>query len=235
MPRVGGLSPLPHAAGGGPSRAERAYGILRRAVGVGGSAPDDRGIEGLWRRAKAKGLAAATSATRRALLQAFPYLATDLLPYYERVLGISPPADTSEAQRRAVVVPLWTRQPIKSWRELEEALQKIDSRFSLLNEPFSEAATTQRGRAFGPLEPGLETPIYGLPYGHTKVPMYSSQEIIRVRFTPGYSGALTASDQVLLERARVVLRESVQSWEDFQISTGPWVLGTTPIGQGECG
>lgn len=228
---IGSLNPCPFRIGGGPTPSSKAYRVLRQAVGKGGSAADDRGIEGLWRRSEAKGAAAATSATRRALLQAFPHLATDLLPYYERRLGIVPPTGATEAERRAAIVPLWTRQPIKSWSELEAQLQQIDARFSLLNRPFSEASITQPGRAFRPHATSLE-PDFGLNAGHTVVPMYSSHEVIRVRFSPGYSGALNAIDRRLVERARLLLREAVPSWEHFEISTGPWLLGTTPIGQG---
>lgn len=224
---IGALNPCPFRVGGGPTAAEKAYRVTRNAVGKGGSAANDSGIDGLWRRSKAKGLAAASSAKRRALLQAFPHLATDALPSYERTLGIVPSGN--ETQRRAVVVPRWVRRPGRSIPDLEASLKAIDARFSLLHPSNETAATTQFGRAFGPLHSSLESPEFGLD-GYSAYPNYSTDFIVRVLFDVGYSGGLTPADERLRESARVLLRSSLQSWVDFTIVTSVGFLtGISPV------
>jgi len=234
---LGTMNPLPFRVGGGPTPAQRAYSTLRQAVGTGGSAPNDRGIEGLWRRSEAKGLAAASSHCRRALNQAFPHLATDLLPYYERILGLVPEVGATEAQRRDAVVPLWTKRANNSSPSVLLQLQRIDSRLSLLNPPHSGAATAQFGRAFAPLDASLEAPAFGLARGHVQFPNYSTDTIARVLFAVGHSGPLSNEELRIVQRARVLLRDVLPSTTDFTIvvDDGLWHVGVTPIGFGGVG
>jgi hypothetical protein len=229
---LGSLNPLPFRLGGGPTPAQRAYSTLRQAVGEGGSARDDRGIEGLWRRSEAKGLAAATSHCRRALLQSSPLYATDLLPYYERILGLVPQG--SDADRREAIVPLWTKQSDSSTPALLDQLQALDARLTLLDPPHSGAATAQFGRAFAPLDPSLEAPAFGLERGHVQFPAYSTDAIVRVLFNVGYSGPLKNAELVIVERAKVLLRDLLPSTTDFTIvvQDGLWHVSVTPIGLG---
>lgn len=227
---IGALNPLPFRVGGGPTPTSRAYATLRQAVGKGGSAADDTGIEGLWRRSEAKGLAAASSHTRRAFIQSNPLFATDLIPYYERILGIVPPSGASEAQRRDEIVPRWARRINATMPNVAAELAHIDARFSIIESPHATSITCQGGRAFGSQD-GSGTPMV-LPGGVSAVSNYSTDFVTRVRFTVGYDGPLNPSDKRLLEAARRLLRELAQSWEDFTISTGPWRLGHTPIGLG---
>lgn len=236
---IGSLNPLPFRVGGGPTPASLAYGVLRRAVGEGGSAPNDRGIEGLWRRSEAKGLAAATSHCRRALLQSSPIYATDLLPYYERILGVVPPSDASEPGRRAVVVPLWTRRIDNSTPVLAAELAKIDPRLTLIETPHDQAATAQFGRAFAPHEANLESPVFGIARGHVLFPNYSTDAIVRVLFSVGHTGPLASDELVVVERVKRLLRDRLPSTTDFTVAVdvglgepGLWHLGSTPIGFG---
>jgi hypothetical protein len=229
---LGSLNPLPFRVGGGPTPTSRAYRVIKDAVGEGGSATNEQGIDGLWRRSRAKGLAAATSSTRRALLQAFPFLATDLLPYYERVLGISPPTGATEPQRVDVVVERWTRAAIASTPELEEGLQKIDARLSILTDTDDTSVTTHAGRVFEAYDAADEGPVFNLPGGLSQLPNFSTRQIVNVHFELGYAGVPNAADQVIIERARELLRTALGSDTDFTISTGPWVLGVTPLGLG---
>lgn len=224
---IGSLNPLPFRVGGGPTPSSRAYATIRQAVGKGGSAADDTGIEGLWRRSEAKGLAAASNHTRRAFLQSNPLFATDLIPYYERILGLVPAA--SDAQRRAAIVPRWTRHINATMPNVAAELARLDPRFSIVESPHATAIETQAGRAFGGRDGNAPM---ALPGDISAVPNYSTDFITRVRFTPGYDGPLNAADKRLVGAARLLLREIVQSWEDFTISTGPWRLGRTPIGLG---
>jgi hypothetical protein len=230
---IGALNPLPFRVGGGPTPTSRAYQTLRQAVGKGGSAEDDTGIEGLWRRSEAKGIAAASSHTRRAFIQTNPLFATDLIPYYERILGIVPPAGASDAERRAVIVPRWRRRIDASMPNVARELALIDARFTVLESDSDTAIVSVPGRAFGPLD-GQGPPMV-LPGDVSAASNYSTEFIVRVRFTLGYAGRPSAADQRLLEAARRLLRELCQSWETFTISTGPWLLGVTPIGLGAVG
>lgn len=240
---MGSSNPLPFRVGGGPTTAQRAYSALRQAVGTGGSAPNDRGIEGLWRRSEAKGIAAATSSTRRAYYNSFPHLATDLLPYYERILGIVPPTGASEAARRATVVPLWTKRVGNATPVLVDQLHAIDSRLSIVSTPHTQAATVQPGRAFAPVEAGLEAPSFGIERGHVRVPWYSSDLVLTVLFAVGHTGPLTEAELDVVGRARALLREALPSTRDFSIAVdsgadvvpGQWHVGVTPIGFGGVG
>lgn len=236
---LGTLNPLPFTVGGGPTPSSLAYDALRKAVGEGGSAKDDRGIEGLWRRSEAKGLAAGASHCRRALIQSNPLFATDLLPYYERMLGIIPDPAAAEAQRRDVVVPLWTKRAEGATPKLKERLTALDSRLTIFEEVHDHEATAQYGRAFAPLEPGLEQPAWGLVQGHVACPGYSSDMIVRVLFKVGHDGPLTADELRVVESCKVLLRDMLQSSTDFQIAVdsgtgvpGQWHVGVTPIGFG---
>lgn len=238
MAGLGSLNILPFQIGGGPTSAERAYKTLRQAVGEGGSAPDDRGIDGLWRRSKAQGLAAATSHCRRALNQAFPFLATDLLPYYERILGIVPPTGATEASRREEVTRLWVLRTNSVVPSLAEELLALDSRLTIVQQPHDKAGVAQFGRAFAALDDAngdpLEAPEYGLERGHAVAPGYSTDQIVNVLFAVGHAGPLTDAELVVVERAKRLLRKMLGSDTDFQISVedGLWHLGVTPIGFG---
>lgn len=231
---LGPTNPLPMRVGGGPSPTWKAYQTLRQAVGKGGSAENDTGIDGLWRRSRAKGLAAATSSKRRALMQSWPQFATDFLPYYERRIGYFPTPDETETARRERVVAQWTKLPLRSWNDLQTELQAIDARFSLLVHDDTKEIVTIFGRAFDGYDltsPAVQPPFV-IPGGVTQYPAFSTRQVMRVQFTLGYAGVPTYADQVLLDRARDVLRRWLSSDTDFSITTGPWVLGTTPLGLG---
>ena len=230
---LGSLNPLPYRIGGGPTPTSKAYATIRQAVGKGGSAENELGIDGLWRRSRAKGLAAATSPTRRALLQSWPQVATDAIPYYERILGIVPGVDDTEPQRRAVIVPLWTQTPVRTWGELRAGLQAIYAGFDLVEQLDSDATISDMGRAFDPhaLDPKLGPPM-AIPGGCTQWPAYSSRRTICVSMLLGAGTAPVPTPQELayVEQAKRFLRTALGADRDFAIYTGPWVLGSTPLG-----
>lgn len=227
---LGGMADLPLRLGGGPSPSEQAYRVIRKAVGKGGSAENDAGIEGLWRRSEVKGYAAATSHVRRAFIQLNPLFATDLIPYYERILGIIPPEGASDAARRKAIIPLWVRKINAAVSNVAAELLALDPRMSIIEPDPDLSITTQPGRAFG----SINAPLV-LDGEISKVANYSSDFTIRVLFTLGYTGRLIPADRVVLVLAKKKLRELTQSWENFTISTGPWVIGVTPIGLGSVG
>lgn len=230
---LGSLNPLPFRVGGGPTPSSRAYQVIRQAVGKGGSAENDLGIDGLWRRSRAKGLAAATSSTRRALLQAFPHLATDSLPYWERRYGLIPAVDATEANRRDAVVERYAEQPVRNWNDLEAKLKAIDARFSISMPSDAEEIVTMYGRGFDQYDTSLLTngPPFVIACGLTQIPAYSSRQVLRVRLALGYAMP-TPADYELIARARRLLCAVLPSDEDFAITTGDFILGETPLGYG---
>ncbi len=234
---LGAGNVLPMQVGGGPTQTEQAYAQLRSAVGRGGSARDDSGIDGLWRWSRAKGLAVGASFERRAAIQAFPIKATDILGYYERVLQVVPPTGSTQAERAAVVSQRWHEVPVASTPDVALELSKLDSRFSIIEEPEENSITTQAGRAFEAHDSGDEGPLFNSESGSkfTAWPNYSSRQMLRVRFTLGYSGRPNASDALILLRAKKLLRRTLPSDTSFSISTGAWILGLTPVGLGEVG
>lgn len=227
---LGALNPLPMRLGGGPTEVSRAYKTIRDAVGEGGSAPDDRGLDGLWRRSRARGLAAATSATRRAIFNAWPHLATDLLPYYERVLGLVADADAPEATRRAAVVAAWTAQLSATIPSLAEQLVAVDSRLTILALQPSQGRHTQAGRTVPPLWSGSGEPPWGSAVA-SDYPAEATAFVLQVRFTVGYAAALTSRDSAVLEQALAILRRRLPSWVSWEVTTSTgFEIGVSPLG-----
>jgi len=226
---IGELGPCPFDVGGAPSPAERAYRTMRRAVGKGGSAENDLGIDGLWRRSRAAGVAAATSSSERALMQAWPHLATDALAYYARATGLVQGADETEAAFRDRVWVAWATKLQVDCPSLVEELERIDPRASLVEQTMS--ATTQHGRALAPLWPAGEAPAWGLPTNAAERPNYATSMIAYVRLALGYAGAPGIADQRILERVRELLRGLLPSWVDFHVLTETsFLVDSSPVG-----
>lgn len=172
MGGFGWHNPMPMTFGGGATRTERTYVTLRSAVGRGGSAQDDSGIEGLRRKVIARAVASVVSGGERAAMQAFPHLATDLLPYYERIYGLADDPDLTEAERREAAAQLYTLQLAASLPELAASLQAIDPRFSILSIDDSLSIVTVEGRAFEDYD-GAEP--FGGGRQSTALPNYSTR------------------------------------------------------------
>jgi hypothetical protein len=228
---LGALNPLPMRLGGGPTEVSRAYKTIRDAVGEGGSAPEDRGLDGLWRRSRARGLAAATSANRRALFNFWPHLATDLLPYYERVLGLVPDVEASDAVRRAAVVAAWTAQLSATIPALTEQLAALDARFTILPLQPAQGRHTQAGRSLGPLWPSSGEPTWGSTPAASNYPNEATAFVLQLRFTVGYATALSSVDSALLEQALDILRRRLPSWMTWEVTTSTgFLVGVSPLG-----
>lgn len=227
---LGSLNPCPFRVGGGPTPSSKAYGQIRRALGEGGSAPDDTGLDGLWRRSRAKGLAAATSSKRRALLQAFPHLATDAVPFYERATGHVAAPDESETARREAVASLWAAQLEVDLPSLSDELAAIDPRITLLAPSYATETISHFGRVFGPLDPSLGEPPFGATPAHSIAPNFATTFLVRVKFAVGYTGALTTDDARIYERCKARLRDILPSWVNFSVvtSTG-FILNQSPL------
>lgn len=214
---------FPVMFGGGPDEPQKAYNLLLAAEGIGGSASNQDGIDGLWRRSRAVGLSAATSANRRAINNAWPFLATDLLPYYERVLGVEPAPGQSETDRRNVVAPLWPAKASAIVRDMAAELRRIDPRFVILSVDPSQSVVDYGGRSFGTVgefwmkgigQDGAFTNV-----ANSAVAYFSTHYVLRVRLpvTTPSQAELTS-----IRTARRRLRSMLPSWCDFTItcSTG---------------
>ncbi len=210
---IGSLNPCPFRVGGGATPSSKAYSAMRRIVGEGGSARVDTGLDGLWRRSRAKGLAAVWAAKERATLQFFPHLATDGIPYYERVTGQVRGKGEQDAAYRLRLWAAYVASIRADVPHIDEDLKAIDSRISIVEPRFT--ATTQHGRAFGPLHASLETP----PMVATVVPNYSTDFVLYVLFDAGHAGPPTVGERRTIERIGSYLRGVLPSWVSFVVMT----------------
>lgn len=219
----------PFEFGGGDTEDEEIYGALRGAVGKGGAAEDDSGLDGLWRQSKAQALATLQSMAERAALQAFPTYATDHLPVYEEILRIVPGEDETEVERRAEVVAAWTRQQKADTPSFIEQLQLIDPRASLLPCPHDQATTTVLGKAF---EPQDGIPDYG-PRRSTGYPNFATEYVHTIALAlDTVPPVANAADLVIINRIKRFLRDVLPSWETFQIVTSAeagFILDLSPL------
>lgn len=218
MPGFGWQNGFPFEFGGGSSHTETIYAAMRSSVGVGGAALDDDGtIDGLWRQARAVGLAAAATTGERAILQAFPGRATDLLEYYEQLLGAVPEPGDSELERQAVVEQLWTERVRASLPDIAADLLAIDPKFSLASFDHAETTDTLHGRAFEDLAATLP---FGGGRRSTRFPNYSTEFVVTALFDIGSGVAPSIPEQKLIERAKAHLNKVLPAPHAFQVLTG---------------
>lgn len=209
---------FPFEFGGGATHTETIYAAMRSAVGVGGSALDDDGtIDGLWRQARAVGLAAAATTGERAILQAFPGLATDLLEYYERLLQSIPDIGESLVDRQASVEQLWTERVRAAMPDIAADLVEIDPRFEVAVVDRQVTTDTLLDRAF-------EDHAGTLPFNggrrSTRFPNYSTQFVVTATIDLGSGVTPSTDEQKLIERARAHLNKVLPATHNFQVLTG---------------
>lgn len=210
---IGSLNPCPFRVGGGATPSSKAYQAMRRIVGEGGSARNDTGLDGLWRRSRAKGLAAVWSAKERATLQFFPHLATDGIDYYERATGLVRAKGEQDATYRLRLWAAYVASIRADVPHIDDDLKAIDPRISIL-EP-GNSSTTEHGRAFGPLGPSLESPAMTT----SVVPNYSSDFVLFIFFDVGHAGPPTIGERRTIERINSYLRGVLPSWVSFVLMT----------------
>lgn len=215
---IGRDNPLPFRIGRGPTNYQKAYTFLKQAVGTGGSAKDEEGIEGLWRRSRARALALVRSTEERAANQHYPDLATDFLDYYATRLLAIPDDGSPEVERRAEAVERYTETPHAQFPELEAQLQRIDPRLSIRHKPWAKGTTTVFGRAFEAHEGVTGEPDFGGD-GHSRFPNYASTFIVTVFFDLGYQGRPNAADARIVQRVKERLRDILPSVFGFRILT----------------
>lgn len=208
---------FPFEFGGGSTHTETIYSAVRSSVGVGGAALDDDGtIDGLWRQARSVALAAAATTGERAILQAFPMLATDLLEYYEDLLQAVPEPGDSVLERQAAVSALWTERVRASMPDIAADLLAIDDRFSVAAFGRQTTTDTLHGRAFEDLAGAL-------PFGlrrSTRFPNYSTEFVITALFDIGSGVTPTLDEQKLIDRVKQHLNKVLPATHTFQVLTG---------------
>ena len=121
--RLGQFGRLPQPLGGGKPEAQRLYEAMRDNRGE-RYTRSDGGDENRALRCTARRLAVAASFQRRGALQAFPSLATDMLPEWEQRLGVTPdPLDTS-GQRRSLLDGILAGNGAPDYDHIVAALSK---------------------------------------------------------------------------------------------------------------
>lgn len=217
MAGFGWHNPFPFKLGGGKTLTQTMYEQLRDAVGIGGWDPrEDESIDGIIRAAKAKGLAAAASHDASAALQAFAGMAVDQLEWFERALGIVASPDEPLVDRQAVVALKWVRVVSAVVPELEERLQSIDQRFSILSVDWKKESTTTLGK---PFEQHDGSDAFGGGRTSTQLPNYSSEFVLRVLLDLGSGVAPDQEDLRRIDTAKRLLGEALPSWMTFTIGT----------------
>lgn len=187
MAKIGGHNPIPTKIGGSPSRTESIYRSLRDMMGVNGKG-EPGSLEDEWRVSKARALACIEAFDERAAKQFIPSLVTDLIPTYENILGISP-SSLSDEDRRQEIIPRWFGIPDASFGGIEDALEEIDPRMSLIDFPWGKAATTVVGQWY---DDGVNP--WGLSDGATAFPAYSDKRRVRIFYDIGNGVTPTAEN-----------------------------------------
>jgi len=200
-----------------PTREQLIYRALREATGKGGYAENESGsIDGLIRRVRAKAIADVADMAERSALQAFPNHATDLLPYYERLLGLSDDPDLTLEERQEAAATLYALQNAADVPSLRQALALIDSRFDVLTASWATATTTRIGRAFEDLE-GAKP--FGGGRQSTAFPNYSSASSVDVVLELGDGVEPNDDEWRSIKLARQLLSDVVPATADLQIVT----------------
>lgn len=207
----GGKNPWPFEWGGGETEYERTWQALRSAVGLRGAGPVD-GLEDSWRQSKAAGLLLATTVYERAVLQAFPQVATDHIPVYESILGLS--SSGSDEERRLAIVARWVQKLGAVWPELRAAVKKVDANLDLLVPTFSKSIVAQHGRW---LKPSGGTPTFHATLGASQYPNLSEHFVVTVQWG-GLASGVPPSDK--LQALVDLLNERLPSWVDWRVING---------------
>lgn len=217
MGSLGWHNPFPLEVGGGETTVERIYYAMRSASGKGGSAEEDETtVEGLWRQCRARAFGAIATFGERSALQAFPHLATDLLPYYEQLFLLTNDPATTDEERRAAAATRYALQIASAMPDIEIALREIDPRFQLITQSPADATVTMFGRAF---EDFAATEPFGGGRESTLLPNYATQFTVYVLLDLGGGVLPNAEERLSLAAAATLLHEVLPAHNNFQIVT----------------
>jgi len=187
---------------------------MKKAVGERGYAKNEDGIDGLWRAVRAQSIASLNHGDDIAALQAFPNRASALLGYYEWLFYITPPEGSTLEQRQQVVAERYTAEIEASIPDIEQQLQAIDPRASVLGIDRDKSTQVQLGKAF---EPQDGTPDYG-EHRSTAWPNFASDYVVTVLLDLGHLVA-TPAELLIIGRIKRLLRTVLQGWMTFAVVT----------------
>lgn len=217
MGGFGWINPFPLEFGGGPTLVESTYRALRSSVGKGGSAEDDENtIDGVWRQARASGLAAAFASGERAVIQFFPGRSTDALPYYEELFVIVPENEEDEPARRREAERRYAYEVDSSVPAVSADLARIDPRFSVIEISKSQSVETVLGRAFQDFAATLP---FGGGRKSTRFANFSTDMKLFVFFDLGHGSLPSPSERALMREAIDYLNGALSTWVNFQVAT----------------
>ena len=199
------------------------YRASRSLVGRGGTPErEDTSILDLWRACRAQAFAIIREGGERAAMQALPDRATDALPYYEKLFGLTPePGETDEA-RQAEAAARYTLEVRSTIRDLSTSLTGIDGRFRVTATDVTQEMTTVHGRAFDDFESAEPYVEAGedIPYRRsTDYPNYSSEFIADVVLELGDGVLPTADERRKIARAAALLHAVLPGHNDISITT----------------
>ncbi len=198
---------------------DRIYQALRSAVGKGGSARSPAGIDPLWRQCKADAIASVAAMGERSAQQAFPNIATDLLPYYERLLMITSDVGATLEERQAAAAQLYTVTASAALPDVLTQLQRIDERFTLINQEPDGLDTTVLGRAFDDFAGTEPFDALDATRHSTDFPNYSTAFRVYVLLDIGGGEQPTQQERIAIRAAHKVLDDVLPAFNDHQIVT----------------
>lgn len=217
MAKLGGFGKFSFKLGGEPSNEWKAYNALKRAVGEGGSPPDDPDgeltLDGAWRRARGNALGALLSVVESAVYQGFPNTVTDELRSYEEIVGSYLPADASDEERRIEVTRRWVFDNASNYPAFAEALADLDTRFTVLAPDRTNARITYEGKVFD--SPGNGD--FDQYRDHSKFPNYSDDFFVTALLDVGEGVVPVGAVGLVKTKAEAVLGNALPAWNDYAV------------------
>lgn len=206
----GWQSPWPLQWGGGQTPIESALEALRAGVGKGHASEVD-GVEWRWREARAIGIAIGMTMAERALSQYDARYATSGLAFYRELYGLDGYEDQDVRDRANSLA-----DDNEDFGEslIEQKLQEIDGRFSLLSRTWEQSDTTIHGRTFTDWN---RDDSFNLPNDQEETlwPNYSNymQFVVKLDVV----GVPTDADLASVAKARAFLDDELPAWVDYEI------------------
>lgn len=241
---MGGFSwdnPFPMLFGDGPTEVQLAYEGLHEAAGVSTTSPQESALApkdpdpltltslgDLEVKCEAIAIGAAATWVEHAEYEGFPDTMIDSLSTWEKILGISPIADTIE-ERQAAVTLAYTRSADASNPALGETLQRLSPKLYLDSLNPDLWTQTVFGKNFSPYPNGEGVyGQYGPPYRtdpmaiglfgrSSRWPSYGDAFRVRVRYVLG--AGETQPPSSILTRAHDLLIETLPSWHVPEVYT----------------
>lgn len=249
---MGGFSwdnPFPMYLDDGPTEIELAYEGLHEAAGVSTADPSQSALAlkdvnplvlsslaDLEVKCTAIAIGAAATWPEHAMYEGFTDTMIDALPAWEKMLGISPIAD-SILERQAAVTLAYTRSADAANPALSATLQRVSPKLFLDSLDPDLWVQTMYGKNFSPYPNGEGFyGMYGPPYRNedaialfgrsSRWPNYSDAYVVRVRYV--LEAGETIPPARLLTQTQDLLIETLPAWhvpELYALSDGDDGLG----------